>query len=75
MVYFFIVLKYCYVYLYSSGYALRFLDIVMIKLMRLGWKVFLPLSLGWVVFVASVLLAIGLATSFKIDAKRFIKKL
>lgn len=26
-------------------------------LMRLGWKVFLPLSLAWVVFVASVLVA------------------
>jgi NADH-quinone oxidoreductase subunit H len=25
--------------------------------MRLGWKVFLPLSLAWVVFVAGVLLA------------------
>jgi len=23
------------------------------QLMRLGWKVFLPLSLGWVVFVAA----------------------
>jgi NADH-quinone oxidoreductase subunit H len=29
------------------------------QLMRLGWKVFLPLSLGWVVFVASLLLAFG----------------
>jgi NADH-quinone oxidoreductase subunit H len=27
------------------------------QLMRLGWKTFLPLSLGWVVFVAGVLLA------------------
>jgi len=27
------------------------------QLMRLGWKVFLPLSLGWVFFVASILLA------------------
>ena len=27
------------------------------QLMRLGWKVFLPLSLGWVVFTASVLFA------------------
>lgn len=27
------------------------------QLMRLGWKVFLPLSLGWVVFTASVLIA------------------
>jgi NADH-quinone oxidoreductase subunit H len=27
------------------------------QLMRLGWKVFLPLSLAWVVFVAGVLLA------------------
>jgi NADH-quinone oxidoreductase subunit H len=25
------------------------------QLMRLGWKVFLPLSLGWVLLVASVL--------------------
>jgi NADH-quinone oxidoreductase subunit H len=29
------------------------------QLMRLGWKVFLPLSLGWVVFVASLLLGAG----------------
>ena len=27
------------------------------QLMRLGWKVFLPLSLAWVVFVAGVLLS------------------
>jgi len=27
------------------------------QLMRLGWKVFLPLSLGWVAFSASILLA------------------
>jgi NADH-quinone oxidoreductase subunit H len=27
------------------------------QLMRLGWKVFLPLSLGWVLFVSSLLLA------------------
>ena len=27
------------------------------QLMRLGWKVFLPLSLAWVVFVAGTLLA------------------
>jgi NADH-quinone oxidoreductase subunit H len=27
------------------------------QLMRLGWKVFLPLSLGWVVIIASILLA------------------
>jgi len=27
------------------------------QLMRLGWKVFLPLSLAWVVFVAGVLVA------------------
>jgi NADH-quinone oxidoreductase subunit H len=27
------------------------------QLMRLGWKVFLPLSLGWVVFTASILVA------------------
>jgi hypothetical protein len=29
------------------------------QLMRLGWKVFLPLSLFWVVFTAGVLLATG----------------
>lgn len=29
------------------------------QLMRLGWKVFLPLSLGWVVLVAGVLVATG----------------
>ena len=27
------------------------------QLMRLGWKIFLPLSLGWVLFVASILVA------------------
>nr|AXI97806.1 NADH dehydrogenase subunit 1 [Gracilaria vermiculophylla]WDZ68082.1 NADH dehydrogenase subunit 1 [Gracilaria vermiculophylla] len=27
------------------------------QLMRLGWKVFLPLSLGWVLFIAGVLLS------------------
>ena len=27
------------------------------QLMRLGWKVFLPLSLGWVLFISGVLLA------------------
>jgi NADH-quinone oxidoreductase subunit H len=27
------------------------------QLMRLGWKVFLPLSLGWVIFVAGILMA------------------
>lgn len=27
------------------------------QLMRLGWKIFLPLSLGWVIFYASLLLA------------------
>jgi NADH-quinone oxidoreductase subunit H len=27
--------------------------------MRLGWKVFLPLSLFWVVFTAGVLLLVG----------------
>ena len=26
------------------------------QLMRLGWKVFLPLSLGWVLFIAGILL-------------------
>ncbi len=31
------------------------------QLMRLGWKVFLPLSLGWLVLTAGVLLAFGLA--------------
>ena len=29
------------------------------QLMRLGWKVFLPLSLGWLVLTAAVLLAFG----------------
>ena len=29
------------------------------QLMRLGWKVFLPLSLGWLVLTAGVLLAFG----------------
>lgn len=29
------------------------------QLMRLGWKVFLPLSLGWLVLVAGVLVATG----------------
>ena len=29
------------------------------QLMRLGWKVFLPLSLGWLVLTAGVLLATG----------------
>ncbi|MBX6321049.1 MAG: NADH-quinone oxidoreductase subunit NuoH [Rhodospirillaceae bacterium] len=29
------------------------------QLMRLGWKVFLPFSLGWLVLVAGVLLALG----------------
>src|SRR5262252_2883048 len=29
------------------------------QLMRLGWKVFLPLSLGWVVLTAGVLVAMG----------------
>ena len=27
------------------------------QLMRLGWKIFLPLSLGWVVFTAGILIA------------------
>jgi NADH-quinone oxidoreductase subunit H len=26
------------------------------QLMRLGWKIFLPLSLGWVIFVSSIIL-------------------
>jgi NADH-quinone oxidoreductase subunit H len=30
------------------------------QLMRLGWKVFLPLSLGWLLFVAGVLVAFDL---------------
>lgn len=30
------------------------------QLMRLGWKVFLPLSLAWVLFVAGALMAFGL---------------
>jgi NADH-quinone oxidoreductase subunit H len=29
------------------------------QLMRLGWKVFLPLSLGWVVFVSGLLISFG----------------
>ena len=29
------------------------------QLMRLGWKVFLPLSLGWLVIVAAVLMGMG----------------
>jgi NADH-quinone oxidoreductase subunit H len=29
------------------------------QLMRLGWKVFLPLSLGWLIITAGVLLAMG----------------
>ena len=29
------------------------------QLMRLGWKVFLPLSLGWLILTAGVLLALG----------------
>ena len=28
--------------------------------MRLGWKVFLPLSLAWVLFVAGILVAFDL---------------
>jgi NADH-quinone oxidoreductase subunit H len=31
------------------------------QLMRLGWKVFLPISLGWVVITAGVITAFGLA--------------
>jgi len=31
------------------------------QLMRLGWKVFLPISLGWVVVTAGVITAFGLA--------------
>ena len=29
------------------------------QLMRLGWKVFLPLSLGWVFIVSSIILLLG----------------
>ena len=29
------------------------------QLMRLGWKVFLPISLVWVVFIGGLLLATG----------------
>ena len=28
------------------------------QLMRLGWKVFLPLSLGWVLFISSIFFGI-----------------
>jgi NADH-quinone oxidoreductase subunit H len=31
------------------------------QLMRLGWKVFLPISLFWVVLTAAVLVAFGWA--------------
>lgn len=31
------------------------------QLMRLGWKVFLPLSLGWVIFVAGILVGFEIA--------------
>jgi NADH-quinone oxidoreductase subunit H len=34
------------------------------QLMRLGWKVFLPLTLGWVVFVSGFLLAFGFLPIF-----------
>lgn len=30
------------------------------QLMRLGWKVFLPLSLGWVIFVAAILMSFNM---------------
>ena len=30
------------------------------QLMRLGWKIFLPLSLAWVVFVSTVLLSFNI---------------
>jgi NADH-quinone oxidoreductase subunit H len=33
------------------------------QLMRLGWKVFLPLSLAWVLFVAGVLVAFDILPS------------
>jgi len=29
------------------------------QLMRLGWKIFLPLSLGWVIFTSALLYAFG----------------
>ena len=32
------------------------------QLMRLGWKIFLPLSLAWVVFVSTVLLSFNILT-------------
>ncbi len=36
------------------------------QLMRIGWKIFLPLSLGWVVFVAGALILLpDLAASFQ----------
>ena len=27
------------------------------QLMRLGWKIFLPFSLGWVIFIASIIIS------------------
>ena len=36
------------------------------QLMRLGWKVFLPLSLFWLVLTAGVLMAIGLAAACRL---------
>jgi NADH-quinone oxidoreductase subunit H len=33
------------------------------QLMRLGWKVFLPLSLGWVIFTAGILFSFGSVTA------------
>ena len=39
------------------------------QLMRLGWKVFLPLSLVYLVLVAGVLVAIGMAAACRVTAK------
>jgi hypothetical protein len=60
--------------LFLFGLEQLFLAIGMIKLMRLGWKVFLPLSLGWVILVASVLLAIELVTPFKMNLMKNLLK-
>ena len=38
--------------------------------MRLGWKVFLPLSLGWLVLTAGVLLATRLAAPCRVSGAR-----
>jgi NADH-quinone oxidoreductase subunit H len=31
------------------------------QLMRLGWKIFLPLSLAWVIFIAGIILAFNIS--------------